>query len=440
MGLHQTSAASEGADEDEAEGRLKVFRSLYLRDKSYSISRGSICWLPSYDCSLSSQLGQTAHADSTWIARVQLAGIQEEIYRSFHSAESQKQPSAKHKAAILHIEQGLEHWVTAHDMFSSPWANVRDVDLQLEFLAARISAFRMSPEPSHIRRALDDARASCLLLLISYDKHDQSMVERLEALPLTKSPSKALIKAGGHRSGKGKSSRKDTSSKNAKETPCDTLPSRFHSLLDTFSVPAFFLLVRSIISPGSTTDDSQTDDIRLLQKVCACYKELEARAQVNNHTRKVGRAFEKLLEVINLTTNPEPYQSSPFDTHHSSNAPTPSSIQNLFGGSQIVSDFTDLSSQSAYQMPHMSWDSFSTKTLSPRTTDTSNPGALTGLLTPIESEFISQPYYSQQNMSPPARKRQRAGDSDISMDEFSDSRLLSNFLAANPLMSFEATP
>ena len=43
-------------------------------------------------------------------------------------------------------------------------------------------------------------------------------------------------------------------------------------------------------------------------------------------------------------------------------------------------------------------------------------------------------------MSPPARKRQRAIDTDISMDEFTNPRLLSNLLTKNPLMSFSATP
>ena len=106
---------------------------------------------------------------------------------------------------------------------------MRDLDLRSEFLAARISAFSTSPDPYYIRQAVDHARANCLLLLISYNKHDQSVIEQFEALPLTKSPSKALTKAGGHCSGRSRSP-------------------RFHSLSATFSVSALFLLAKNVVA------------------------------------------------------------------------------------------------------------------------------------------------------------------------------------------------
>lgn len=440
MGLHQTHVVSDGVGPEEAQERFKVFRSLYLRDKSFSISRGSICWLPSFDCSLSSELCQTTFADPNCVTRIQLAKLQEEIYRLFHSSESQRQSSVKHKSALSRIEQSLEHWSNEHDIFGSPSSSARDADLQLEFLAARISAFRGSSEPSHIRRALNDARASCLLLLISCGKHDQSMVDRPEILPLSRSPSRSLGKTLGRRSSKNKTSKEAPSSTIGKENTSEPVSLQFHSLLNTFSVPAFFLLVKNVMWPASPNDESQAEeDINLLRKACACYKELDTRTLANNHTRKIGRAFERLLEIVNLVKNPEQPQASSHETHPSSKMHTPPSMQDFFGESQGFSDFTDLTAPSVYPMPALSWDNFSTKNTSTRTTDTASTP---DLLTPMETEFFSQhfPQPLQQNPSPGSRKRPRVRESDISMDDYTGSKLLSDFLAASPMMSFDVEP
>jgi hypothetical protein len=438
MGLHQRHALSDGVSPEEAQERFKVFRSLYLRDKSFSISRGSICWLPSFDCSLSSELGQVDFTDSSCAARIQLAKLQEDIYRLFHSAESQRQSSAKHKSALARIEQDLERWTNEHDLFSSPCAGGRDADLQLEFLAARISAFRGSSEPSHIRRALNDARASCLLLLISSGKHDQSISQRTETIPNSKNPSKPVARTTSSRSNKRKSSNND-SSNTARENEGELVPILFHSLLDTFSVPAFFLLVKNVLWPASGSDESQTEeDINLLQKACACYKELDSRVQANNHTRKVGRAFERLLEVINLIKNPAQLQISPLTTRPSSKAHTPPNTQSLFGGPSGLSDFPDLPASSAYPMPPMSWDAFGTNPVSAMTTEASSVAASPGLLTPMETDFFSQ-HFDQQSvsLSPSSRKRLRLAEPDVSLDDYSGSRLLSGFLASSPMMAFD---
>jgi hypothetical protein len=130
MGLNQTHATSDGVSPEDGQERFKVSRSLYLRDKSFSISRGSICWLPSFDCSPSPEVSHIASADPNWAARVGLASLQEEIYRFSHSAESQTQSLAKHKSTLSPIEQGLEYWATAHNVFSSSRTGAFNVDLR----------------------------------------------------------------------------------------------------------------------------------------------------------------------------------------------------------------------------------------------------------------------------------------------------------------------
>jgi hypothetical protein len=434
MGLHQTHAAIDGVTPEEAQERFKVFRSLYIRDKSFSISRGSICWLPSFDCSLSSELSQTACADSNFAVRIQLARIQEEIYRAFHSAESRRQSPAKRKSTLLRIDQSLKRWCDTHDMLGSPHASIRNVDMQLEFLAARISAFRGSPEQSRISRALNDARASCILLLISFGKHDSSMVERLESFSLSKSPSKPLGKSP-LRSSKGKTLNKDSSS-NVTETSSKPGTLRCHSLVYIFSVPAYFLLVKNILWPISPDDQIQAEqDLDLLKKVCACYKEVDAEAQANNYTRKVGRTFEKLLDVVNLIKNPQPPQTTTHIAQQGSNIQTPQSMHNLFRGSQGLPEFTDSSALTAYPMPPLSWDNFFSRKTSAKPDTASTPSTLPALLTPMESDYAGQSYdpihqqsffptFQQQTLSsPPSKKRQRLGEPDVSMDDYPDPRL-----------------
>ena len=438
MGLHQTHAASDGVSPEEAQGRFKVFRSLYLRDKNLSISRGSLSWLPSFDCSLSSELGQIASTDSNGDARIQLAGLKEDIYRLFHSAESQRQSSAKHKSAFSRMEQSLERWANTHVIFGSSCTGARDIELQLEFLAARISAFRGRSQPSYIRQALNDARASCLLLLISYGKHDQSMIHRLETLLLLGSPSKYPAETASPRPSKGKTSNKDSSTDTARENTSEFVLLQFQ-ILDTFSVPGFFLLAKNLIWPVSANDESQADeDMNLLQKVCTCYKELDARIQANNHIRKVGRVFERLLEVVNLTKDSQQLPMPPPVTHQGSDARTSPSTQDFFGGSQGLSDFADLPVPSAHSMPAISWDAFSAMNTSTRITGTATRGTSPGLPTRMESEYIDQRYdqLSQPSVpSPSSRKRPRLYELDMSMDD-PESSLLSEFLATSPMMSF----
>ena len=447
MGLHQARSAPEGVSSEEAQERLKVFSSLYLRDKSFSISRGSICWLPSFDCSLSSELGESGPANSKFAVRIQLARLQDESYRLFHSADSPRRSSAKYKSALLRIEQGLEHWANANEVFSSPYASTRDVDLQLEFLAARICVFRKSPEPSHVSRAISDSRASCLWVVISYGKHEPSMIEQLDDLLPSKSPSKSL---GRSNSGRSSKSGKASSSESAKQNTSESVSSRFHSLLDTFSVPAFFLLATNVIWPSSPYDESKTEeDLNLLQRTCACYKEFDARTQANNHTRKVGRAFESLLEVVNLIKAPHQLQSPHHGMQQRNNVHDTPSTSNPFGEQPRLSEFSNLPSPSASSIPPVSWESFSNKNTSTTTPDSPIAGASTGLLTPMDSQY--QPYdplrqnlffpqMQQQTMQPPSLNRQNTSESDVCMNDYADSRLLSEFLATNPNMPFDIAP
>jgi hypothetical protein len=443
MGLHQTHATSDGVGSDEAHERFKVFKSLYIRDKSLSISRGSICWLPSFDCSFKPEVGQSPFSDGTCSSRIQLAGFQEEIYKLFHSAESQRQTPAKHKSALKRIEQSLERWAKVYDVFGSPGVASRPADLQLEFLATRISAFRGSLETSHINIVLTDARASCLLLLISYGKQTQSLIQRLELLPLSMSPSASLGKTAGPRPGSSRKSRSGSSVMNAGELAIEPSSTRLRSLLDTFSVPAFFFLAKHIIlslaTPGATQVE---DDIDLLLWSSTCYKEMEVHTEANNYTRKVGRAFEHLIEVITIyrasETVPSSTTSVPQDNSLTTASP-PSSLnmQDPFISSNNFSEFID----PPFNISNFTQDAFNTNSNSAGTADDSSTGASPGLLTPLDTEFIGQQHFEslqQFSISPRSRKRCRPNNTQVvtGSEDFTNSKLVFGFLDDDAMISF----
>jgi hypothetical protein len=443
MGLHQTHITPEGINPGEAEERVKVFMSLYLRDKSFSISRGSLCWLPSFDCSLPSEPSQIAFADPTCIARIQLARLQEDIYQSFYSAGSQTQSPIKKKSAMSRIERQLKDWADANDVFGLPYTNTRHVDLQLEFLAASISAFRVSADPGHFHQALDSARASCMLLLISYGKHDHFMMKRLETFLLHDRPSRILSKTSRLLWG---GSDEDTPSDPSTQSPNGSTSSRPYNLLDTFSIPGIFALFKSVVCPGSTNTESRAeDDLDLLQKVYACFQEFDARAQEIHSTAKIGRVLHELLELVNLIRKPSNSPMSIQGSNQTSNLSTSPTSQDSLGRTLNVPEFPNMLASSPYTMPSLSWTGSSIKDAStPRT----RMGIPPNLIAPLDSQYISQtfepfqqhfssPHVQHQNMGPRSRKRPYENEPDLSLDNDPGMTPLSDFLVMAPEMSFD---
>jgi hypothetical protein len=171
------------------------------------------------------------------------------------------------------------------------------------------------------------------------------------------------------------------------------------------------------------------------EKYVPVTKELDARTQADNHIRKVGLVFGRLLEIVNVSKNHEPAQKSIHESRKSSS--TPSNVQNFLCGSQIFPDLSDLPAPSAYQMPSIGWDSLSFKNTSIRTADSASTNPSPGLLTPMETDFFSPQF--QQTLISSNRKRPRLSPADPSMDDYTSSRMLSDFLAASPMMSFDLT-
>lgn len=455
MGLHQTQTAPEGVSGEEEAERAKVFRALYPRDKSICISRGSISWLPGYDCNIAPQLGASADQQSGYADRIRLAMLQDEIYRLSHSAESQRRSSSKLQNELNRIEQSLERWANAYNVFEPAGFSNRRALLQLDFMAARISALGGSFEHKHAKLIRSDARASCLLLLIAHGNHDRSTIERFNALTLRKNSSTSELEEDGNRySRAGQAAKQDSLPGPSANAPGETTSLPFLSLLDAFSVPAFFLLVKTVLWPTDTDDDPQADaDLDLLQKVCACYTENASRMQSNNYSRKVGWTFESLLKVVELIRNgQQPSPASPPIGHHSTFAHVSSPTQptDIFGGPQSFIDF-DLPGLSGWPTPpsstNMTWDSWSAKQALFGAFDMMGTGDSAATPTSRESNFIPQTFdprlsanLQQLPTSPPdtsSRKRPRSRrEPETSTENYPKPTLLSEFLAAGPEMSF----
>ncbi|KAL8846081.1 MAG: hypothetical protein Q9221_008801 [Calogaya cf. arnoldii] len=81
----------------------------------------------------------------------------------------------------------------------------------------------------------------------------------------------------------------------------NTIP--FTSVLDAFSVPAFFVLLEALLQ--STDVPRSVADAELVRKVSACYTESTGRLQSNSYHRKVAWIFERLLATIDAFRQPQ---------------------------------------------------------------------------------------------------------------------------------------
>ncbi|KAH7150526.1 hypothetical protein B0J13DRAFT_606162 [Dactylonectria estremocensis] len=183
MGLHQPRASSMGLATEEILEKQKVFRSLYIRDKSFAICRGSLSWLPTFDSSIAAPSNQASREETKYSPRVELARIQDEIYRHFHAAEAPSLSASKQAHLLSMLEQKLDHWAATHQVVKKATSSIERANLTLSFFATRLCICRSSDEPRLARLALKDAKASCVLFLVATTSHpDPQLVETLDHL------------------------------------------------------------------------------------------------------------------------------------------------------------------------------------------------------------------------------------------------------------------
>ena len=281
MGLNQVDTAGQGIDSTEQEERLKVYRSLYIRDKSLGISRGTVCWLPGFEIQRLSMDDPESAEASYNVARVKISAFQERVYRLHSSANAQGDFANKSGFHHSGIQNGLAELLEIRNIFGPNTSNVPNIDLWLEFLATRIIALRRNPKLSYVNRTLQDSRACCILLLMTFGKSNDALRQRLKSLcDIPDGPQRPESPVSDPE--KGTKHKTSLSSRN---------------LLDIFPVSAFFLMAAHIIRPV-TTEDSPTEDLDLLSRIHVCYEEANENLQTVNRAHKIGQALGKLLEIV----------------------------------------------------------------------------------------------------------------------------------------------
>ncbi|KAL8701086.1 MAG: hypothetical protein Q9201_005106 [Fulgogasparrea decipioides] len=295
MGLHKAQAIPDAASAEEQQERWMVCRSLYLRDKGLTVSRGSVSWLP--ESNFSQILGIGSDQRRTYSGRLELASLQDKIYWLAHSPKRLRRSSKKVQGILTQIQQGLEDLARSHGLFNTHDHRTRCTTLQLDFLSTRIGALLESPVPSHGKLVRADARASCLVLLLARGDCNETVQEQYNRLISTRSsayppPSDEDARLGGIATGSDGSIQPNsdyTSSLN------------LLGLLDAFPASVFFVLVRHVLWPSEQDDGtSAEDDLALLRKVHACYHENASLMPPGSYRHKVGSIFQLFLQIVSL--------------------------------------------------------------------------------------------------------------------------------------------
>lgn len=159
---NQNVSESTGSSSDEEE-RLKVWTSLFLRDKCLSLFRGRSCSLPAFDWSPPLPPKTQDWSETTVPARLELARLQELVYLILYSDEATRQSSAQRSPYLFALNDRLGKWAQANsNILSDEISNT--TDLHLSFRSTRIMALRPSPNPTHKEQVLQDSRIICRLL------------------------------------------------------------------------------------------------------------------------------------------------------------------------------------------------------------------------------------------------------------------------------------
>ncbi|PWY79188.1 hypothetical protein BO70DRAFT_429989 [Aspergillus heteromorphus CBS 117.55] len=267
--------------------RAKVLRALYVRDRMLCLTRGSVSWLPSEDSNITAQLRLTVDHDELYTDRLRLALIQEDVYHLSHGGSARL--TVRSAPGLLQtIEQQLEDYACAFDLLQGQYHDASEYNgtralAAMEFLNTRIIAFQHGREERHARQVRQDARTSCLLLLMAYGDPDPTILNTFNILT------------------RGTASRNNTQQST---TPPGAAP--FGTVLDVFPVPAFFVLLQDIILPPSSGINNIATDLDLLRRVSACYTDHASRSRTNNHHQKVAWVFAQLLALLELVPRDGP--------------------------------------------------------------------------------------------------------------------------------------
>ena len=185
MGLHQQETEPSSRNKKEALERKYVFWTLYIIDKSISINLGIPCCLPSFDCAVELPKDDPANPFLKQLrARVELASIQEDIYRSLYSSQACRRGDLEASSQQSRLDRELTTWIRdkaelctddiGGNNRSSPKNFQAGIALSYTYHSTRILLHRAGNKPSDQEQCREDARA-CLHIFTRLNRHSASV-------------------------------------------------------------------------------------------------------------------------------------------------------------------------------------------------------------------------------------------------------------------------
>ncbi|KAL4899369.1 hypothetical protein BDW74DRAFT_183767 [Aspergillus multicolor] len=287
IGRRQTHPIPHDDNDIETVEREMARRSLYIRDRSLCITRGTASWLPSHDCDFIRRLSIDVERERPYHMRVRLAMIQDEVYLLNQAAYTDNPNSRRSLAEDINsLERQLAKFAKTFAIFdlSSDSKFDRNVGTGLEFLATRILALRLSSQQDHMEQVRSDARASCLLLLLAANgARDYKVIDRF----------RLLISS--------------VVSSTTSPVNNETVIRSMGRAMDAFSIPAYFFLGQDVVS--DLLNDNQTssskEDLQLLRQVSECCTRFVSTAESNSYHRKVARVLRQVSDIIEFIAHSE---------------------------------------------------------------------------------------------------------------------------------------
>ena len=150
------------------EEREKTFWALFIMDKLMSLLLGTPCALPSHDINVpipTLRLENPLYGH--FVARIQMARIQEQIYSSLYSTQAKEKSRVERQSTIAQLKEDLQRWHTENLQslplhMSGSWAGKAFINVELmhSYYTSKILILRRCSDPGSKAKCLEAARAS----------------------------------------------------------------------------------------------------------------------------------------------------------------------------------------------------------------------------------------------------------------------------------------
>ncbi|KAF4455873.1 hypothetical protein FALBO_15546 [Fusarium albosuccineum] len=311
MGLDQCYARHQGFSPEETLERQKVLRSLYIRDKNFVICRGSSPCLSEYESSVDRLPKSSEGDESKYLARIELARVQDEIYEKFQTTTAPDLHPSRHSQVVSHLEHKLEQWDSKHRVTKILPTSSESAVLMLSFFSTRLYMLRDIDDPRCYHQSFKDAKACCLLFLLATTAQpDSSLTEALDQL-LGYTRSCSPMNASSSEDAR------DNSPQNAPATPDEgeILASVLPRLAASFPLAAVFTVARRFLyQPMAEPDDAPgqpEEEILILEAVRDRFAAAADQEHAENFALRLSRIVDFVTRIVRQKLFPETLSTPP---------------------------------------------------------------------------------------------------------------------------------